>query len=243
MAPQRVQWITGFESAQAILLHRAFREVTFKGLVPLLGHVIVTLEGQAHRERRTLAGQLFWPSVLATAESNLIEPIVQQVLASSALRSGQADLVEISYEISTRLAARLLGLDEVDSPERVKHLVSLLGGLVSGTRSQPEAGMAPLTRRAARDGLRQNFIDAAISRRRNLLVSYQAGKITRNELSTDLITLLLLHNTIQTGPKWDTRQITGEVAFYAVAAIDTTASLVPHLLHELWQFTKTATRL
>ena len=226
--PPVVRWITDFETAEAILRHKEFREVTFKGLVPLLGHVIVTMEGQAHRERRTLAGPLFLPAVLKAVEHSVVGPIIGQTLDGI---GPQANLVKISYEVTARLAGQVIGLDDLTQPERTSRLVELLAALVSGTRK----GVG-LTRRAARDELRHSFIDAAISRRRNLLALWQVGRVSSEELPTDLITLLLLHN-IQAGTKWDTRQIAGEAAFYSVAAVDTTASLIPHLLHELWQFT------
>ncbi|HEX2912833.1 MAG TPA: cytochrome P450 [Chloroflexia bacterium] len=226
------QWITGFEVAEAILRHKSFREVTFKGLVPLLGHVIVTLESADHRQRRTLEAPLFLAKLLKAAENSFVAEIINSTLAGL---TGEICLVQLSYAFAARIAARLIGLDGLEQSGTAEEAVHLLSALVSGTRSQSDRG-EPLTRRAARDELRKCFIDGAISRRRNLLAQYQVGKLPREALPSDLITLLLLHN-LHTKNKLETRQIAGEVAFYAVAAVDTTANLAPHLLHELWQFT------
>ncbi len=223
---QSLHWIADFETAQAILRHKAFREVTFKGLVPLLGHVIVTLEGLEHRQRRSLEGRLFTALALRTTETALVEPVIRQTLAEA---GHEACLVQLSYRVMTRIAARLLGLDGLESPEAVDELVGLLGALVSGTGHG-----TGVTRRAARDALRLKFIDGAISRRRNRLNLRQTGRPGADAMPSDLISLLLLH----TDRPWDTRQIAGEVAFYAVAAVDTTATLVPHLFHELWKYTQ-----
>lgn len=231
MSKGAVQWITDFELAEAALRHKGFREVTFKGLVPLLGHVIVTLEGEAHRQRRTLEGQLFAVSLLHSLERNLISGVIRSVLDE---QRGEGCLVEISYGVMTRIAAQVIGLDGWQAGEQAVTAVHLVSALVGGTQSR-HGQREPLTRRAARDELRKQFIDSSISRRRNLLALFQAGKIGRNELPSDLITIILLHHA-QAGLKTDTRQIAGEVAFYSVAAIDTTASLVPHLFHELWKF-------
>src|SRR5207244_367096 len=120
-----------------------------------------------------------------------------------------ADLVRLSYGVMARIAARLLGLDGLGSDETAAEATRLLSALVSGTQARPD-GFPVYTRRAARDALRQRFIDPAIVRRRNLLGLHQAGRLSAKELPSDLITLLLLH-THQAERKWETRQIAGEV--------------------------------
>ena len=215
--------------------HKGFREVTFKGLVPLLGPVIVTLEGPAHRERRLIGSKLFTALRLKTAEAGFVAEIARREVAEAA-RQRQTDLVRLSYSVMAQTAGRLVGLDGLGSVETAAEAVYLLSALVSGTQARQE-GRLPYTRRAARDELRKRFIDPAIARRRNLLNLYQGGRLSAGELPSDLITLLLLH-THQAERKWDTRQIAGEVAFYAVAAIDTTASLAPHLFHHLYHYTQ-----
>lgn len=235
-ASSKVQWITGFAAAEEILHHKGFREVTFKGLMPLLGPVIVTLEGPAHRERRLIGSKLFTALRLKAAEESFLAEIARREVAGAA-RQGQTDLVRLSYSVMAQTAGRLVGLDGLDSPETTAEAVYLLSALVSGTQAR-QADRPAYTRRAARDELRKRFIDPAITRRRNLLALYQAGRLSAGELPSNLITLLLLH-THQAERKWDTRQIAGEVAFYTVAAIDTTASLAPHLFHHLYQYKQT----
>lgn len=93
-------------------------------------------------------------------------------------------------------------------------------------------------RLAVRDELRRNYLDGAISKRRNLLAIQQAGRLARAEVAPDLISLLLLLNQSQAGSGWDTRQIASVAAFYLVAALDSTASLAPHLFHHLWHFSQ-----
>jgi cytochrome P450 len=232
---EQVQWITDFEVAEEILRHKGFREVTFKGLVPLVGPVIVTLEGPAHRERRLIGSKLFTALRLKAAETSFVAGIVRREVADTS-RQSRADLVRLSYSVMAQTAGRIVGLDGLGSPENVSDAVYLLSALVSGTQARQE-GRPVYTRRAARDELRKRFIDPAIARRRNLLNLFGAGRLSAGELPSDLITLLLLH-THQAERKWDTRQIAGEVAFYAVAAIDTTASLAPHLFHHLYHYSQ-----
>ena len=230
---EQVQWITDFGVAEEILRHKGFREVTFKGLVPLVGPVIVTLEGPVHRERRLIGSKLFTALRLKTAETSFVAEITRREVAETS-RQSQPDLVRLSYSVMAQTAGRMVGLDGLGSPENAAEAVYLLSALVSGTQARQE-GKPVYTRRAARDELRKRFIDPAIARRRNLLNLYGAGRLSVGELPSDLITLLLLH-THQAERKWDTRQIAGEVAFYAVAAIDTTASLAPHLFHHLYHY-------
>ncbi len=225
----KLRWITDYDTVAAILGHKAFGEVTFKGLVPLLGHVIVTVEGEAHRQRRSLEGRLFVSSVLKAHERTMIPNIIEATL-QPCLENGAGCLVQISQGVTGRIAARIIGLDGLDDPAATTEAVYLLSALVGGT-SSVHGTHEPITRRQARNRLRQRFIDPSLERRRNLVRQYQAGKRTREELPFDLITLLLLHNE-----QWSSQQISAEAAFYAVAGVDTTATLVPHLMHELWEF-------
>jgi cytochrome P450 len=202
-------------------------------LVPLLGHTIVTVEGVAHHQRRALEGQLFALPILQAYESDLIPQLIEQTLAPS-LAQGRTDLVVLSHIIAARIAAQVIGLDGLDEPDRLHAATHYLSALVGGTSSASATGET-LTRREARNRLRNHFINSAIDRRRNFVNEFRVGKRQREQLPFDLITLLLLHSN-DAEQTWDAKQIAAEVSFYAVAAIDTTATLLPHLLHELWRY-------
>jgi len=222
---QKIQWINQFEEAAILLAHKGFAEVTFKGLGPVLGQVIVTLEGEAHRQRRSLEGQLFVAALLQTQERELLPAIIEDSLQPYVVAGGGC-LVQISQAVTSRVAARLIGLDTLEDPPLIGHW---LGALVGGTSIKHPAHPT-LTRRQARELLYQNLIDKAIARRHWLIQAYQAGQTRREDLPLDLITLLLLHPD-----QWTLSQVQAEAAFYAVAGIDTTATLMPHLMHGLWE--------
>lgn len=234
-----VHWITEYAAANAILHSKAFREVTFKGLVPLLGHTIVTLEGAPHHHRRAVENRLFALAVLQSYEQQIIPELIEEILAPLVV-VGKACLVEIAHAIASRIAARVIGLDNLENPDRLTEATFYISALVGGTSVVPPMGEKPLTRREARNRLRDHFINGAISRRRNLVQQFQAGRLAKEALPFDLITLLLRHannpeDNLEAAPL-ETRSIIAEVAFYAVAAVDTTATLVPRLLHELWKY-------
>ncbi len=237
-----VHWITEYAPASAILHSKAFREVTFKGLIPLLGHTIVTVEGTAHYQRRALEGRLFALAVLRAHERDFVSKIIADTL-QPILAEGAGDLVEFSHAIASRIAARVIGLDGLADPARLHEASHLLSALVGGTSINGGEAGEVLTRREARNRLRERFINGAIDRRRQLLKEYQAGRLEQAALPFDLITLLLQHsnselktNARNFGSGWDVRQIAAEVAFYAVAAEDTTATLLPRLMHEIWYY-------
>lgn len=234
-----VHWITQYAPATAILHSKAFREVTFKGLVPLLGHTIVTLENSAHYQRRSIEGRLFALSVLQNYEQTLIPTLIEEVLAP-VLAAKKGCLVEIAHAVASRIAARVIGLDGLDNSARLSEVTFYISALVGGTSVSAPDGANVLTRREARNRLWERFIYSAIDRRRNLLQQYQAGRLAKEALPFDLITLLLQHSVSENesgqAVNLEMRAIAAEVAFYAVAAVDTTASLVPRLLHELWKF-------
>jgi cytochrome P450 len=225
----KIQWLTGYEEIATVLASKAFAEVTFKGLVPLLGHTIVTLEGEAHHQRRSLEGRLFVSNLLKQHEEGLIPEIIQTTLEPY-LKAGRGDLVEIGQQVTSRIAAQVIGLDGLEDQAATEEIVYLLSALVGGT-SSTHGERTPLTRRQARNRLKQDFIDPNLERRRRLVQQYKAALLTRESLPRDLITLLLLHRD-----NWTLPQIVAEVAFYAVAAVDTTATLIPHLMHELWRY-------
>lgn len=231
-------WITGYSDASSILHSKAFREVTFKGLVPLIGHTIVTVEGVGHRERRVVEGRLFATSVLQSYESSVVPQIIEETL-QPVLEKGAGCLVQISRAVASRIAARVIGLDGLDDPTNLTDVTDYISALVGGPQVKLSNGETML-RREARNLLRERFINSAIDRRRNLVNQYKTGKLEREQLPFDLITLLLLQSPFEQDTKrdkgWEVRQIAAEASFYAVAAADTTATLVPRMMHELWRY-------
>ncbi len=231
MAFPEFSWIGDYSLVGAILAHKGFKEVTFKRLNPLLGPVIVNSEGEDHRRRRSLEGRLFVSSLLKKQEQLLIPRVIHFTLEPY-LNAGKGCLVEISQSVTSQVGAAVIGLEGFEKKDSPSHLAHLLNALVSG-RAVTQPGFRPLTRRQALEELKKNYLEKAISGRRLQVEAFKAGKLNQAELPQDLITLLLLHGESQ---NWPTQNILGEVAFYAVAAVDTTATLIPHLMHELFQF-------
>ena len=223
MPREKVEWVAGYAEADAVLRHRQMHELTFKSMAALLGDVIVTLHGADHRARRVVEGRLFAAALLRDDERDIIPAIVAEELAG---QTGAGDLVALVQAMAGRIAARLIGLDPLDDADGVAEALTYLNALVGGA-SAARRGDTPVRREQAPTRFRERFIAPALDRRRRLVADYQAGTLAENALPRDLLTLLLLHDV-------DERRIAGEATFYAVAAIETTANLVPHMLHHAW---------
>jgi cytochrome P450 len=136
-----------------------------------------------------------------------------------------------------RIAARVTGIDGVDTAAgvaRFRELVARIGEGASvewSVRDHDEV---------IREGMayRQEFLDEFLvpseQRRIELVRRFRAGELTREDLPTDLLTLLHLHPD----PAWDAELPWRETAFYLVAAIQTTTIAVPHVVMHLHEWTR-----
>ena len=81
---------------------------------PVMGTVILAMDGEEHRRYRNLVAHAFRPSALARWESELIGPTIHRLIDGLASRPG-ADLVaEITSRFPVQVIARVLGVPAED---------------------------------------------------------------------------------------------------------------------------------
>jgi cytochrome P450 len=104
----------------------------------MLGSVIYT-EGLEHRGRRKLLNRLIRPDSLTTIREDLLLPEVQRLMTRwlAEPRDGvfRMDLVEFCERVFLKFTAKLIGLVDVDSDERMTALRSCAGPIAAGTSS------------------------------------------------------------------------------------------------------------
>lgn len=121
--------------------------VVAESMTPFMGPLLLGMDGDEHTAYRGLVSQAFRSSALARWESELVAPIVNELLDGIAPR-GQADLVtELTQRFPTRVIAGIMGvpLDDADQ-------FRLWSEQVSAGPLYPEAGHA--ASQAMRDYLR-----------------------------------------------------------------------------------------
>jgi cytochrome P450 len=131
-----------------------------------------------------------------------------------------------------RIAATTTGIDGVDTPERTerfRHFIERLGESATvewSTRDHDEVIREGL---AVRDEFVEEFLRPAQERRRALIARVQRGELAREELPTDLVTLLELHWDEQ----WDEALVWRETCLFLVASTQTTSHALPHVIVHL----------
>ncbi|HUY63564.1 MAG TPA: cytochrome P450 [Acidimicrobiales bacterium] len=115
--PGRQLWfVTRFEDVQSIL-HDARRfssSINAETMGPVMGAVILAMDGDEHRRYRDVVGRAFRPSALARWEDELIAPTIHRLLDDIA-PLGHADLVDaVTSRYPVQVIAGVLGVPVED---------------------------------------------------------------------------------------------------------------------------------
>jgi len=226
-----------YEDISEILKSPDFEQGSHTETAPLIKGSLVMVDGQVHRERRHMLSGLMSRAALEYYELRALQPLIEQVFQEQAKRRGpdgyvRADLVELVNIMLHRITAAVTGIDDVTTPERTERfrwLAQKIGEAVSsewtvGDRDEIIRIGLELRRQCV-----QEFILPSLERRRELVASYRADKLGREELPTDLLTVILLHWQ----DHWDEAWVWQEATLFIVAAIETTTHALPHVVKEL----------
>src|SRR5438552_2657317 len=112
--------ITTYAEVDEVLRSRDFVQAR-PAVGPFLTGTIGTLDGDEHFERRRLESAVFRPRLLGSHEDMAAAVLGRQLRAGRA-RPVRADVVSLVRDALLPVAVRLVGLDEVATPERVKRL-------------------------------------------------------------------------------------------------------------------------
>ncbi len=231
--------VTDFWEAEEIVKSPAFHAGRMETeSLPFRGDTIIELDGEEHLPRRRLESQLFARAALRHYEAQVLDQSIQRCLRDLAAQRGpdgvvRANLVELTRTILLQIAAAIIGLDAVDTPERTALLARCFAPLDAGvvvkwsTRDHREVIREGLAEKAA---FIQHFVQPSLQRRRALVANYQAGRLRRQELPNDLLTLLLL---LHPSPEWDEDLVVREAILYLAASIGTTSTATTFAVEEL----------
>jgi cytochrome P450 len=230
--------VTDFREAEEIVQSADFYAGRMETeSLPFRGDSIIELDADEHVPRRQLEGRLFARAALCHYEVDVLDQSIQRCLADLATHRDpdgvvRANLVELARRILLRIAAALIGLDDVDTEQRTQLLARYFAPLDAGvvvkwsTRDHVDVIREGLEAKA---GFVRDFVEHSLARRRRLVAEYRAGARAREDLPTDLFTLMLLHPSSE----WDADLIHREAILYLAASIGTSSSATTFAVDEL----------
>lgn len=110
-------------------------------LVTRLRPAVIFQDGEEHREQRTAIARFFTPKTVQDKHHAFIDLLTERLIVRLQ-RAGQADLSELSMELSVEVAARVVGLTDSLQPGMDRRIDELL----SGGDMNSEAGTGTLAR-------------------------------------------------------------------------------------------------
>ena len=165
-------FVTRYEDVQTVLHdpRRFSSRVNTKTMGPVMGKVILGMDGDEHRHYRDVVGRAFRPSALARWEGELIRPTIDELL--QAVRgAGRADLVaDVTSHYPVQVIAGILGVPVEDHEQFHKWAIEISMGPEDYSVSIPAATamrqyLQPIVddrRRAPRDDLVSDIVTAEV---------------------------------------------------------------------------------
>lgn len=227
--------LSSFAGAQEVLRNAELRQSMYEAGGIVMDDVLLTLTGDAHRQRRAAAFQVFARGYFRRYEREVFPPMLERTLAPF-LAQGRADLVECGYRVTLNLTADFAGIDRPHgSAAETEDLLDLVRRFSeAATVFHSKRDHAEVIDAARRSLARfdREYLAPSIDRRRQALARFAAGAIGEDDLPRDILTVLL-RRFEQLGLTPDV--LRREIAFYLQAGSHSTANAsvqaIHHILH------------
>jgi cytochrome P450 len=230
--------LTSFAECDEVLRSRDFIQGSHQESAPFVGDSLISLDGDEHFERRRLEAALFRRAALEEYETTMLAPHIRSVIETAAAdHRGEdgvvrTDLTQMLRAMLARITAAIAGIDGVDTVASTERFISYVEELNKGVTIEWQTGdhdelMGRLL--AVRDQFVAEFFTPSVERRRALIEQLNRGELSKEQLPTDLLTLLFLH----WNDDWDTEFVLRESTLFYVAATQTTTHSAPHVVRHL----------
>jgi len=210
---------------------------------PLMQGVLISMDGEGHMARRRKLAKLLDDAAVATYRDRHLTPTLDHCIAELAAMpraadgSIHADLVPLAQRSVYRIAAAVVGIDGLESPDTADRFIAQVQALGAGltvdwSREDPDV----VLRRAfdARDAFERELYGPSLERRRNVVSAALAAGRDPTETSHDILTLMLANRD----GAWsgDDNVLLVETCAYLVAATQTTVLGFTNMVlrMELW---------
>jgi cytochrome P450 len=230
--------VTTYAEVDEILRNPEFASGGFEHeSAPFRADTLLELNGDAHRARRKVEIPLFARAMLDRLEGSVLDPVIEHALreADAGRRPDgvvATDLARLSHRIFLQVAAGVIGLDDATSPARTDLLEACMYRLNAGfdvkfsTRDHDEVVAEGLE---AKRQFVEHFVGPSLERRAALVERHRRGQLEREELPSDLLTMLLRHDVGRPDPDIVVR----ESILFMAGATDTTSNAVNHAIADL----------
>jgi len=195
-----MQRLCSFAEVSEVLKSRRFEHVVgHRDNAPILGGTLISLSGDEHFERRRISSQLFSASANATYQAKVFMPAFDAALARwprDAAGRARGDLFDALQQALSRLGAAIVGLDGVEREEALRRHMKYTSQIANGVgiefaeRDHREVVAEALSHV---ERFEREFFEPSLARRKALVEAHGEGRISREDLPLDLITLMLLH--------------------------------------------------
>ena len=203
-----------------------------------LEDTVIMTEGHRHTELKQMFAPLLSREAIAYYELHLIEPVIQSVLAEKMGTPGpdglvHLDIVPMIHAALTRIAAAVVGVDGVDTPERTerfKALVLTLSTATTGSFSRADPRDLIQAGRNALATLVSDYLQVSLDRRISLAAEVRAGRLTPADLPRDvLMTMCLAGDLSRPDDAIKIPYVWRMCALFLTGSIKTTSHSLPHL--------------
>ena len=212
------------EAALEVFRNRDLRQSLYDEGDVVMADVLVTLHGEAHRDRRRLENRLYRRETLLRYERDLFPDILEATLAPH-VAAGRAELVSLGHHLMMNLAALAAGVDRpLGTPEETERLYAYLRVFIEGATLAHHTGDKAAKRAEVEQALVDfdaEFLGPSIRRRRLLDPA---------DRPRDVLTVLLENDDDLHLPHEVIRR---EVAFYLLAGAHTSATAFVRVLHNV----------
>lgn len=223
--------LSRFADVHDALCNPDLRQSLYDAGEVIMKDVLLTLHGEAHKERRHLELRLFRRNYAHFYESEIFPRTLSATL-DPLIQDGQLDLVDFGYRVTMNLTADFAGIDRpMDDPAATDRLLAIVRTFSEGAtlvHSERDHDIVIAEVKQAQADL-QAFLVPSWQRRRRLLKAFEAGDMPEDELPRDVLTVLLRH-----GQHLADDVIEREICFYLQAGSHSTANSMVHAVHEIF---------
>ncbi len=232
-----IKHFSDYATVEEILKSRDFRQGPHQESQPFFGGSLLTIDHDAHFERRRLEAPLFRKDALEYYKREELSPLISRSLEECLGNRGEdglvrADLCTLVRNMLARIAAVSTGIDGVSSKERTDAFRTYVEQLETGATvewSIEDHNVVIERILSIRDDFVKEFFAPSVERRRALIEQYENGEITVGALPKYFLTLMYLHWNESRDAELPLR----EAVLHLVAASQTTTYAVLHMMMHL----------
>ncbi|WP_375476340.1 cytochrome P450 [uncultured Jatrophihabitans sp.] len=199
-----------------------------------LGASMMYVEGESHRRRRKLLNPLVRADALQGIREDVVLPeadrlIAQRLAEPDADGEYRMDLVEFLERVFIHFTAKLIGLIDMETDERIALMASFSGPLAAGTSSGYLQDRDEVNRRAlaVKEQYREQFFKPSLEWHREQRRRIDAGEIDEGDVPDSLLKFA----AAGLAPEWqDEQKLIVESTLLFAASVGTSTQSIIHTI-------------